>query len=96
MNQSVAWTSVGEILSGPDGAEIVCEGRSGFRFRDHHGEYFADGEMLMGNPDAIVLVDAIWRVRDGIRSPESRKRRRQIANQIQAAFASQGLVVEIV
>ncbi|MFP5440007.1 MAG: hypothetical protein ACLGHJ_00820 [Gammaproteobacteria bacterium] len=96
MKQPIHWTSAGNTFRGSNGSEVVFEGRAGFRFRDHHGEYFVDGEMLMGNPAAVVMVDAIWRVRDGIRSPESRKRRRQIAEQIRAAFASQGLVVEIV
>lgn len=96
MKQPIIWTSAGNTFRGSNGSEVIFEGRAGFRFRDHRGEYFADGEMLMGNPDAVVIVDAIWRVRDGIRSPESRKRRRQIAEQIRAAFASQGLVVEIV
>lgn len=96
MNQSVTWTSAGGILSGSDGSEVRCEGRAGFHYSDRHGDYFADGEMLMGNPDGVVMVDAIWRVRDGVRSPESRKRRQQIAEQIRAAFASQGLIVDIV
>lgn len=92
----MTWIPDGGKIRGPNGEVVFSYGKAGFGYADAFGEYFADGEMLVGNPDAVVMVDAIWRLRDGIRSPESRKRRRQIAEKIQAAFASQGLVVDIV
>lgn len=78
-----------------DGSVVTLVGRAGYRYTDSHGEYFADGEMLMGNPDAVVLVDHIFKLQDGTRLREMPHRRRTIAVRIKEALASQGYVVEI-
>lgn len=90
------WSFVDGTFRHADGSVVSLVDRAGYRYTDSHGEYFTDGELLMGNPDAVVLADHIFKLKDGTRLREMPRRRRAIAERIREALASQGYVVEIV